>query len=224
MARGRGCRRADPGEGDLVGRRPGPGAGPGQRLVQDEAEPVDVRGRRRGRAARLLRAEVMDGPERRAGQGRLRVGRQPRDPEVGDHRPAVGGEQDVARLDVAMDDAAHVGDAKSARATSSPMRAACHGASRPLRRSRRGEVLAFDERHHEEGLVAVGAGVRGRRRCSGGGGRWRRAPRVGIGGRGRGSAATSGRRILTATSRSKRTSVARWIVAIPPRPMTGPSR
>ena len=46
-----------------------------------------------------------------------------------------------------------------ARATSSPMRAACRGASRPPRRSRAARSSPIDEGHHEVGLVAVGAGV-----------------------------------------------------------------
>ena len=82
---------------------------PGQHLEQDDAERVDVR-RRRGRlAAGLLGAEVVDRPERRAGQRHLGLGERPGDPEVGDLDPAVAADQHVARLDVAMDDAARVG-------------------------------------------------------------------------------------------------------------------
>ena len=105
-------RAADPRRRERGRRLAAPRALAGQRLVQDEAQAVDVRGRRGRRAGRLLRAEVVDRAEGRARDGALGVGGEPGDPEVGDHRPPVAREQDVAGLDVAMDDPADVGDAQ----------------------------------------------------------------------------------------------------------------
>ena len=58
-ARGR-RRGADADQGDGVGRVPGPGPLPGQGLVEDEPEAVDVRRGRRRQAAGLLWGEVVD--------------------------------------------------------------------------------------------------------------------------------------------------------------------
>jgi hypothetical protein len=57
-------------------------------------------------AAGLLRAEVMDRAEGRPRQRHLRLGDRPGDPEVGDLDPAVGADQDVARLDITVDEPA----------------------------------------------------------------------------------------------------------------------
>ena len=157
-ARGEGAGAADPDGGERGRRVAAPRASTGQRLVQDQAEAVDVgRGGRR-RAPRLLRAEVVDRAERRARDGALGVGGQPGDPEVGDHRPAVAGEQDVAGLHVAMDDPADVGDAERAGDVEADPgglgRFEAAGPPQP-----RGEVLAFDELHDQERLAVVGAGL-----------------------------------------------------------------
>ena len=100
----------------------------------------------------------MDGTQRRAGQRGLRVRRQTRDPEVGDHRPPVGRQQDVAGLDVPMDDAAHVGHAEGTSDVEPDARGLprCQpaAASEPD-----GEVLPVDQGHHEVRLVPVGAGI-----------------------------------------------------------------
>ena len=60
----RGRDRADPGEGDRVGRVAAERTRPGQCLVQDEPETVDIGGRGRRRALGLLGAEVVDRTER----------------------------------------------------------------------------------------------------------------------------------------------------------------
>ena len=54
----------------------------------------------------------MDGAEHRAGLGSGGGGGAPRDTEVGHLDLAIGGEQDVLRLDVAMDQAAGMGCAE----------------------------------------------------------------------------------------------------------------
>ena len=59
-------------------------------------------------AGRLLRAHVGRRAHRQAGLGELLVAgrsQRPRDAEVGHQRVAVAREQDVLRLDVAVDDA-----------------------------------------------------------------------------------------------------------------------
>ena len=106
---------ADPGGGEGRRRVAAPRPPAGQRFVEDEAQAVDVGGGRRRRPGRLLRAEVVDGAERRARDRALGIGGQSGDPEVRDHRPAVARQQDVAGLHVAVDDAADVGDAERAR-------------------------------------------------------------------------------------------------------------
>ena len=97
------------GQGDrVVGlvRRPA-----GEHLGQHDPDAVDVDRRPRRLAAELLRREVAqragDGPGRR--QSAFGVLHDPGDAEVDQPGSAVGFDQDVARLDVAMDDASLVG-------------------------------------------------------------------------------------------------------------------
>ena len=100
----------------------------------------------------------MDRAEGRSRDGSLGIGGEPGDPEVGDHRPSVAGQQDVARLDVAMDDAADVGDAQRPGDIEPDPRGlgrreAAHASEA------RGEVLALDELHDEVRLAVVRAGL-----------------------------------------------------------------
>ena len=77
----------------------------GEELERDDSEPVAVAGRGRRLAPRLLGGQVARRPEHGARQ-RQRVdaaGR--RDPEVGDDDVRIAVEQEVRRLDVAVDDA-----------------------------------------------------------------------------------------------------------------------
>ncbi len=128
-----GGRSAEAGERDGGGGVAFPRPRAGEHLVQDDAEGVDVGFVGRGLAASLLRAEVVDRPERRAGQRHLRLGDGTGDPEVDDLDPAVPADQHVAGLHVAMDDAACVAAAR-ARATAAAMRAAWDGGRAPFRR------------------------------------------------------------------------------------------
>ena len=82
---------------------------PAERLVGHHAERVHVRPRRRGAPARLLGADVVDAAHDRAGQRERLEGVRPGDAEVDQHGPAVGGEQDVAGLEVAVHDPGLVG-------------------------------------------------------------------------------------------------------------------
>ncbi len=103
----------------------------------------------------------MDTPQGRARERGLGIDRQPGDPEVGDHRATIGRQQDVARLDVAMDDAADVGDREAACDIETDPGGLpwCESAA-ALEAG--GEVLALDELHDEVWLVTVGAGVQAR--------------------------------------------------------------
>ena len=131
---------------------------PRKRLVEHQPEPVHIGRGGRGRTLRLLGAEVLDRPERRARQGGLGVGGQPGDPEVGDHRPAVAGEKDVARLHVPVDDAAKVRGAQTARDVQ-PEPGDVTGEHRPVAAQPRREVLALDELHDHERAGRVGARI-----------------------------------------------------------------
>ena len=62
-------------------------------------------------AHRLLGGDVVGGAEDAAGGGHPVLLELARDAEVGQLRPALGVDQDVLRLDVAVDHVARVGDA-----------------------------------------------------------------------------------------------------------------
>ena len=76
---------------------------PGEHLVEHDADRVEVGGLVDRRAARLLGREVLRGADDRADLGHLaRAGA--RDPEVGHLQPALGADEHVVWLDVAVDD------------------------------------------------------------------------------------------------------------------------
>ncbi len=81
----------------------------GEHPVEHDAEGVDVARGRRPLPARLFRGDVGRSAEQgpRVGEGRGVLG--PRDAEVGDLRVPLGVEEDVSRLDVAMDQALRMG-------------------------------------------------------------------------------------------------------------------
>jgi hypothetical protein len=158
-------------------------------------------------AARLLRAEVVDRAERRAGQRHLRLGDRPGDPEVGHLHPAVAVDHDVAGLHVAVDDPPLVSGLQG------PRRLRGDPGGLPRRQGAgplddRGEVLAVDELHDDERAGGVLAVVEDRddvrvvQRRGGLGLVPEARAEVGV-------PAVLGRRILTATSRSSWLSWAR---------------
>ena len=117
-------------------------------------------------------------------------------------RPSAA-EQDVSGLDVAMDDAADVGDAEGTSHVEPDPRRLPRGepaaASQPGR-----QVLPVDQRHDEVRPGRRRCRYRGRPRCSGGAARSPRAPRAGIDGRDRDRSRPPAAGVLTATSRSNR--------------------
>ncbi len=82
---------------------------PGEHLVQHDADRVHVRCGARGPAASLLGRHVPRGADDCRGAAVSAALGQPGHAEVGDLDPAVGRDQHVRRLDVAMNDALRVG-------------------------------------------------------------------------------------------------------------------
>ena len=96
---------------DLERRVPGKGNRAGEHLIEDDPHRVDVGALVDRRAARLFRREVLRGADDRADLRHLaRAGAG--DPEVGHLQPPVRVDDDVVRLDVAVDDAVSVGEAE----------------------------------------------------------------------------------------------------------------
>ena len=81
---------------------------PGQALVADQAQGVDVAGRRGQPALGLLGREVLRGADDLAGLGQRDAAGRMGDAEVGDLHAAVGADQDVPGLDVAVHHAGRV--------------------------------------------------------------------------------------------------------------------
>src|SRR5206468_4058684 len=92
-------------------RQPAEGSLPREQLVEDGAQRVDVGGGADVLVASLglLGGHVGRGAEDLAGVVEAVVVQLLGQAEVGDHRQAVGGQQHVGRLQVAVDDAAGVG-------------------------------------------------------------------------------------------------------------------
>jgi hypothetical protein len=82
----------------------------GQHLVEHDPDGVEIRRRGHRRAAGLLGREVLRSPHDRPGLRHLR-GARPGDPEVGDLEP-LATDEDVVRLDVAVDDPVTVREAE----------------------------------------------------------------------------------------------------------------
>ena len=145
----------------LARRRPGEGRGACQQFVSEKPNRVDVDAVIRGRvASELFRCHVRgradrdarrrDAADRHGGAERFR------DAEVGDERvrPLA---QDVARLDVAVDDASRVSERERVDHVVHDARDFAD-AERLLPLERRAERLAVDERHRVPEEVALLAG------------------------------------------------------------------
>ena len=108
----------------------------GEQLEGDEAEAVDVGALGERSAGPLLGRQVRGGGRQRATVG---AASDPHgDPEVGEVRVAVVVDQDVRRLDVAVDDAVPVGVASAPPSWSSRRRRGS-GSSGPRSRAARSE-------------------------------------------------------------------------------------
>ena len=105
----------------------------GDQLVEHAAERVEVGARRRLAAERLLRRHVGDGADEHAVHRQARLLEGDGEAEVADLRRAVGGEPDVAGLEVAVDDAVLVG-------VREPAADALRDLQRALRRSAAGRA------------------------------------------------------------------------------------
>ena len=105
-------------------------------------------------AARLFGAEVVDAAERGAGDSQLRLGHGTGDPEVHHPHAAVGRQEDVRGLDVAVDDAPRVGGGKRLRHLLGDLGGHQRRDGAPLVDQVR-QVLAIHEFHHDEraGLI-----------------------------------------------------------------------
>lgn len=79
---------------------------PGEHLGQDDSEGIDVGRTTLGDTSECFRGQVVE----RAVAGFCGVRQDPRETEVQDFRPTVGGERDVLRLQIAMDNTMGVGN------------------------------------------------------------------------------------------------------------------
>jgi signal transduction histidine kinase len=123
-----------------------------------QAEHVGASGGRGG-VVDLLRREVARRPEHLAGHGEERRVGVARDAEIDQHEPVDGAvdEEEVARLDVAVDDARLVRDAERLGRVAQHPRGLveAQGAAGEAR----GEVLAVEPVHHQEGVAVHGGPV-----------------------------------------------------------------
>ena len=120
--------------GSVSASRARVGRDPGHRLEEDAAERVDVGRRADAAAAPLLRRHVLGGADHRGAAGRAGLVERLGQAEVGEEG-AVAFDQDVVRLDVAVDDAGgvggveRVGDLAEQRRSPAPAAAAPRGRS-----------------------------------------------------------------------------------------------
>ena len=143
--------------GDVGRRRAVEGASPGQALVGDDAEGVDVGRRADGPAGRLLGRQVGGGAhdEPRRLVVRARALREPGDPEVGDLHRAVVAHHEVAGLDVAVDDAHRVRGLQRVGGLRDDVEGAVDGQGALAGQLGR-QRLAVDQLHDQPGADAVG--------------------------------------------------------------------
>ena len=136
---------------------------PGQELIGDDPEPIEVARRRRAISLRLLGREIAGGAEHRSGQCQGVEAGRARDAEVGHVDVSVAVEEEVAGLHVAMDDTVAVGGVERDR-----------GLFQPAERLRRAlsavgaqavvERPAAQVLHHDERTVVPLAHVEDRHR------------------------------------------------------------
>ena len=106
----------------------------GQQCIHQRTKTVEIRPHIDGLTGGLLGRHVFGRAEDVAGAGQPRIAEQPRDAEVRELHAAVGRQQQIARLDVAMDHAAVVGVAQCGQ-VSTPIRVTSRQSKRRPRRN-----------------------------------------------------------------------------------------
>ena len=134
-----------------VGVLAGVGDDPGQRLVEDAAERVDVGGGADRAAAPLLRRHVLGGADDRGAAEHAAVAERLGEAEVGEEG-AVAFDQDVVRLDVAVDDAGGVGGVERFGDLAEQGDGAGRR-QRPVAVDRPPQVAALDQAHRDDQLA-----------------------------------------------------------------------
>ena len=127
----------------------------GEALVQHEPQRVEVGPPVEAAAAHLLGRQVLGRPHHDVVAGQVVAGAVEAlgDPEVGQQDPAVGGDEDVARLDVAVDEAGVVGGVERRRDARADVDRQL-GAQPGLHVEQLAQALAVDELH-DDGLAAL---------------------------------------------------------------------
>ena len=196
-----------------------------ERLVEHEAERVEVRGRGRAAALGLLGRHVGERADDVAGRGQRVVAGDAGDAEVGqlgDDARRLGrlGDQDVAGLDVAVDDAARVRVRERVAQRDADQHDVAVG-QRAVGAAARASVCAAHELGDQVDGVVVAAGLveRDDRRVR----QPRGGQRLALGPRARRPRRATGMR-LTATSRSSRSSRASQTAPKPPAPSSSQQR
>jgi len=127
------------------------GRDPGQRLVEDAAERVDVGGRSHRPSTPLLGRHVLGGADHRVAAGGTAVPQRLGETEVGEEG-ALSLYEDVVRLDVAVDDAGGVGGVERfsdlAEQGDRPSRL-----QRPVAVDQLAQVAAGDQAHRHDQLA-----------------------------------------------------------------------
>ena len=128
---------------------------PGQALVEHEPERVEIGATVEFLASYLLGRQVLRRPHHDVVAGQVGLGRLQSlgDAEVGEQHPPVGRHHDVARLDVAMDEARFVSVVERCCDAGADV-AGQFGAQSFLRVEYLAQALALDELHHD-GLTTV---------------------------------------------------------------------